>query len=708
MIPERWQLVKAVVADALELPLPERGAYVERACGDDAALRAEVESLLASARESDSFPAVRTALADATEQSLLETALHGQYDIVRLLGRGGMGTVYLARERALERFVAIKVLRPDLADAAVHRERFRREARIAAQLSHPGILPLHTFGEVAGLWFFVMGYVRGVSLADRLRVEGPIPALDAHRILSELADALECAHRNGVVHRDIKPANILLDDETGRAVLADFGIAKVQGAGDSLTMSGAVIGTPHFMSPEQASAVAEVDERSDIYSLGAVGYAMLTGHEPFAEVPPVDVMRWRITHDPASLDGLVSSGDSALAKVVTRSMMREPGARWPNALALKEALSRSGRGPTADVPEALRDLPTFGPYALAWAIGWSVLAFRQFSALGDRAMLLLIALVVPVGFALHILNIGRQGLTLGELTRVAFWPPEWWGMWWPRALRRPTDLWARLPWPARMVRRVLSVFLVSLPLMILLRQRYASEIGEETRAAQPPWFVLVEEALLSATAMALIGAFAWGTKRRLSASDSVRLFLGATTVSPAWNGASVAVLISAPDGAVRSPQRDSASDHLRALNELVASRALSATIVAEEILVAARALFAAVEVCESEIAALANVAGVNELDRLAAQRTALDQSGAVDNPERMEMLGLVERQLDVARRTRIRSELLAQRRARLMHLLHGLWTQLTSGAAREGALLGLLKEVGQELEHDIGHGRARS
>jgi serine/threonine-protein kinase len=178
-----------------------------------------------------------------------------------------MGAVYLARERSLERFVAIKVLRPELAEAHDGRERFRREARIAAQLSHPGIVPLHTFGEVGGIWYFVMGYVRGTSLAERLRLEGHIPVDEAHRILTELADALASAHRSGVVHRDIKPANILLDADSGRAVLADFGVAKVGAGDEQLTATGVVIGTPHYMSPEQVLGAHAVDERSDIYSL---------------------------------------------------------------------------------------------------------------------------------------------------------------------------------------------------------------------------------------------------------------------------------------------------------------------------------------------------------------------------------------------------------------------------------------------------------
>ena len=182
MTSDRWERVKAVFAEASGLPAEARPAFLARACGGDAELRDEVASLLRAAAGDDSLPAARAAIAalaraadapravaqgssalddDAALRGALDVALGRQYEIVRSLGRGGMGTVYLARERALERFVAIKVLRPELAEGAEGRERFRREARVAAQLSHPGILPLHTFGEMGGTWYFVMGYVRG-------------------------------------------------------------------------------------------------------------------------------------------------------------------------------------------------------------------------------------------------------------------------------------------------------------------------------------------------------------------------------------------------------------------------------------------------------------------------------------------------------------------------------------------------------------------
>src|SRR5678815_3934426 len=188
----RWAEIKAVVATALDTPTANRRAYLDDACGTDAELRREVESLLVAAQGPDSLPAARAAVAavsasyaieaESILRGAIEQTLGDRYEIVRPLGSGGMGAVFLARERALDRLVAIKVLRPDLAEAAEGRERFRREARIAAHLFHPGILPLHTFGESGGIWYFVMGYVRGQSLSDRLRLESRLSASDARRI----------------------------------------------------------------------------------------------------------------------------------------------------------------------------------------------------------------------------------------------------------------------------------------------------------------------------------------------------------------------------------------------------------------------------------------------------------------------------------------------------------------------------------------------
>ncbi len=226
----------------------------------------------------------------------LQAAVGDRYEVLRLLGRGAMGAVFLAREKALDREVAIKVLPPE-GSAEGERERFRREARIAARLTHPHIVPLHAFGEADGLLYYVMGHVRGESLGSRLR-RGVSLAV-ARRILTELADALDHAHRNGIVHRDVKPDNVLLEDESGRALLTDFGIARRE-TNAALTAVGSIVGTPQYMSPEQAAGQA-LDGRSDLYSLGVLGYALLAGRLPFEGRSVSDVLVQHRTAEPPPL-----------------------------------------------------------------------------------------------------------------------------------------------------------------------------------------------------------------------------------------------------------------------------------------------------------------------------------------------------------------------------------------------------------------------
>ena len=215
----------------------------------------------------------------------LQAALGGRYTIAQELGRGGMAAVYLAQDLKHGRSIALKVLRPELA-TALGPERFVREIEIAARLTHPNILPLHDSGEAGGLLYYVMPYVEGESLRSRLAREGPLPLDQALEIAREVADALGYAHAHGVVHRDIKPENILL--QSGHAVVADFGIARAiwEVAGDRLTETGIAVGSPAYMSPEQAGAEAHIDGRSDIYALGCVLYEMLAGEPPFTGPTP--------------------------------------------------------------------------------------------------------------------------------------------------------------------------------------------------------------------------------------------------------------------------------------------------------------------------------------------------------------------------------------------------------------------------------------
>src|SRR5688572_30694423 len=285
-------------------------------------------------------------------RSALEAKLKGQYRLVRLLGRGGMGSVYLARDLTLDREVAIKVVKTGAETSEVY-DRLRREARTAAGLSHPNIVPLHAFGEVEGMPYFVMGYVRGESLAARLRRDGTLPEDEARRVLAEMADALDHAHRQGVVHRDIKPDNVLLEDESGRALLTDFGVAKALGKGETMTRTGSVLGTPQYMSPEQASGRADIDGRTDIYSLGVMAYAMLAGRLPFEGSTAADILTKHLTQEPPPLRSLAATVSDSIVQAVERCLAKDAAARWPDARSLKLAL---GAVEESALPDALHSV----------------------------------------------------------------------------------------------------------------------------------------------------------------------------------------------------------------------------------------------------------------------------------------------------------------------------------------------------------------
>jgi serine/threonine-protein kinase len=227
--------------------------------------------------------------ADRSLMGRLSQALGTAYTVEGEIGRGGMGVVYNARDERLKRRVAIKVLPPELAFREEIRMRFLREAETAARLSHPHIVPIFSVGEGPdGLVYFVMAFIDGEPLAGKLQRRGTLPPEEVRRILLETVDALSAAHAIGVVHRDVKPDNILLEGSRGRVVVTDFGIAKALSSttgGGSLTGTGVAIGTPHYMSPEQAAGDREIDGRSDLYSLGVVGYQMLVGELPFRTRP---------------------------------------------------------------------------------------------------------------------------------------------------------------------------------------------------------------------------------------------------------------------------------------------------------------------------------------------------------------------------------------------------------------------------------------
>ena len=281
----------------------------------------------------------------------LAEALKGAYTIEGEIGRGGMGVVYRARDERLKRRVAIKVLPPELAFQDDIRARFTREAETAARLSHPNIVPIHSVGEGNGLVYFIMGYVDGESLGGRLKRRGKLPGEEARRIIKETADALSAAHAMSVIHRDIKPDNILLEGTRGRVMVTDFGIAKAMssGSGATLTSAGVAIGTPQYMSPEQAAGEKEIDGRSDLYSLGVVAYQMLAGELPFNAPSVAGILMKQITEPAPLLSAKRPDIPEDLALAVNRCLEKDPENRWPTADALRRALESrtvSGYRPT--------------------------------------------------------------------------------------------------------------------------------------------------------------------------------------------------------------------------------------------------------------------------------------------------------------------------------------------------------------------------
>jgi serine/threonine-protein kinase len=274
--------------------------------------------------------------AGSTEHDALKLALASHYRIDRELGRGGFATVFLAHDLRHDRPVALKVLHPDIA-ASLGSDRFKREIRLAARLQHPHVLGVHDSGETGHQLWFTMPFVEGESLRDRLTRERQLPVDDAIRIAREAADALDYAHRHGVVHRDIKPENILLTES--HALVADFGIARALRA-ETLTQTGVFVGTPGYMSPEQTTASSTVDGRTDIYALGCVLYEMLAGEPPFTGPTPQMVMARVMTGDARPVRAARPAVPAALEAIIARAMARVPADRFTSAAEFGAALTQ--------------------------------------------------------------------------------------------------------------------------------------------------------------------------------------------------------------------------------------------------------------------------------------------------------------------------------------------------------------------------------
>jgi len=348
----------------------------------------------------------RTATTGMVEVAQVKKALAGRYRIERVLGEGGMATVYLAHDEKHDRKVAVKVMRPELA-ATLGADRFLREVQVAAKLSHPHILPMHDSGEADGLLYYVMPFVEGETLKERVKQEGQLSVNEAMRLGREIAEALAYAHARGIIHRDIKPGNILL--QSGHALVADFGIARALGdESEVLTKTGLAVGTPQYMAPEQATGEREVDGRADIYALGAVMYEMMAGEPPFTGPTARAIITRSLTEEPRSLTTSRAGFPAVVNSAVIRALAKAPSDRYANAQQMVDELDRALEGTRS------------GSMPAAASAGPSAVQVWGFFALGCVGMLALVSALIrqwnlpgwTLVLALGLLGIGAVVLVL--------------------------------------------------------------------------------------------------------------------------------------------------------------------------------------------------------------------------------------------------------------------------------------------------------
>jgi predicted ATPase len=374
MTPERYQRVEEVFGLAIEREGEARARLLDEACGDDVDLRREVEALLAEHDRASRFLAeparATTALAAYTQVAAAPPAplaleagavVDGKYRVEALVGRGGMGEVYRATQLSLDRAVALKVIRSDLATSPAMLAQFRREAHAVARLRHPNIVTVHEYGLEPGLGaYIIMEHLEGRSLRHELGERGRLAPDEAAGLVRQVCDAVGAAHQAGVVHRDLKPDNVFLEPSSGgrHVKVLDFGIAKIAAvagrATGELTIGGAILGTPAYMAPEQASG-GEVDGRSDVYALGCLLYELVTGRPPFVGGTSARILEQHLAAAPRPPRDLAPDIPAWLDDAIVRALSKDPGERFQTAEELMRALGAGA--PAAEPPQ--HNLPTF-------------------------------------------------------------------------------------------------------------------------------------------------------------------------------------------------------------------------------------------------------------------------------------------------------------------------------------------------------------
>ncbi|MDA1080495.1 MAG: serine/threonine-protein kinase [Gemmatimonadetes bacterium] len=607
----------------------------------------------------------------------LQAYLNVQYELRRVLGEGGMGVVLLANERVLDRLVAIKTLRRHASEDPELRKRFRREARLAAQLQHPNIVPLHTFGEVDGEMFFVMGYVEGETLAERLHRGGTIPSAEALRILREVCDALGMAHERGIIHRDVKPENVLLEARTGRALLADFGIAREDASTSALTGTGVALGTPHYMSPEQVAPGSPVDHRADIYSVGVLGYRLLSGRLPFDSTNVRDLLAQQVSARPRSLALAAPAASPRAAAAIMRSLEKDPDARWPDAASLRTALGvEDGE---EDLPEELIGIDGIGTTMTAVsAIAAGAWVLNRFGWRNDLlADLLPMAIAAPALGAVLVATLMGFRHGFRRVFPIALRPPRYWPLWWPRFARRPGDVWDRLPRMVRWARWLMwgasgVLTMLGIPLVLMIVTTPMDRLNE---FFMNPYVLRGLPITIYLAASGLLGSgvlmYAWW--RRVGGGSMMIArppWIGEPVASPRWKRAELERYL-LPAELARNNAPDSPVELGEAISERVRALIGTGVIPSPEASDVARDVVDAIAAIDLELAMLVKGGDTVELKRVEARLAGVAPGGLT-----RDVAEILTRQRDALREMVRRRETQQMRRERLLHRLRELFLAL--------------------------------